>query len=229
MRAYRRLLHKTYMLIISMISFGGELRALTGRIVSCVLILLLVGFLTLGFNVLSASAEVFEPSVTVTPESPTVDDEVSVEVSFGFTSMPPFVEEFGPIIPSGSTFYITATIYVPTPDEYVLFVMHDDSFTYQLGNLPVGSYQFDVYAYYVHYMEGTHYLAKSVSFDVTIPGDVNGDRIVDIFDIGEISAHWHPGPPIGPLGFAANADVNGDGAVDIFDVGIASSHWGESW
>lgn len=64
---------------------------------------------------------------------------------------------------------------------------------------------------------------------VTIPGDVNGDHTVDIFDIGYISAHWYPGPPIGPLGYDANADINSDGAVDIFDVGIASAHWGRSW
>jgi hypothetical protein len=64
---------------------------------------------------------------------------------------------------------------------------------------------------------------------VTIPGDVNGDRVVDIFDIGYISAHWHPGPPVGPLGYDGNADINSDGAVDIFDIGITSAHWGQSW
>jgi len=64
---------------------------------------------------------------------------------------------------------------------------------------------------------------------VTIPGDVNGDRIVDIFDIGTISAHWYPGPPIGPSGFDTNADINNDGNIDIFDIGITSSHWGQSW
>jgi len=63
---------------------------------------------------------------------------------------------------------------------------------------------------------------------VTIPGDVNGNKIVDIFDIGTISAHWHPGPPIGPLGYHANADINNDGAVDIFDIGITSAHWGQT-
>ncbi len=69
----------------------------------------------------------------------------------------------------------------------------------------------------------------SLSILVTIPGDVNGDRIVDIFDIGYISAHWYPGPPIGPSGYDANADINNDGAVDIFDIGITSAHWGQSW
>lgn len=63
---------------------------------------------------------------------------------------------------------------------------------------------------------------------VTVPGDINGDRIVDIFDKGAISAHWYPGPPIGPLSYDANCDVNHDDAVDIFDISIASAHWGES-
>jgi len=64
---------------------------------------------------------------------------------------------------------------------------------------------------------------------VTVPGDVNGDRVVDIFDVGYISAHWYPGPPTGPLGYDPNADINNDGAVDIFDIGIASAHWEQTW
>jgi hypothetical protein len=63
---------------------------------------------------------------------------------------------------------------------------------------------------------------------VTVPGDVNGDRAVNILDIGVISSHWYPGPPVGPLGYDSNADINNDGAVDIFDVGVASAHWGDS-
>jgi hypothetical protein len=62
-----------------------------------------------------------------------------------------------------------------------------------------------------------------------IMGDVNGDGIVDIFDVGFISAHWYPGPPIGPLGYNAIADINNDLAVDILDIGITSAHWGETW
>ena len=63
----------------------------------------------------------------------------------------------------------------------------------------------------------------------TIPGDVNGDRRVDIFDIGTISSHWYPGPPEGPLGFDGNADINDDEAVDILDIDITSAHWGQTW
>jgi len=64
---------------------------------------------------------------------------------------------------------------------------------------------------------------------VTIPGDCNGDKTVDIFDIGTISSHWYPGSPVGPLGFDGNADINDDDAVDIFDIDITSAHWGQTW
>ena len=52
--------------------------------------------------------------------------------------------------------------------------------------------------------------------------------VVNIFDIGAVSAHWYPGPPEGPLGYDPAADLNNDGAVDIFDIGIVSAHWGET-
>lgn len=69
----------------------------------------------------------------------------------------------------------------------------------------------------------------SDNFDSTIPGDVNGDGIVNILDISHISAHWYPGPPIGPLDYDPNADINKDGAISILEVSIVSANWGRSW
>jgi hypothetical protein len=51
-----------------------------------------------------------------------------------------------------------------------------------------------------------------------IPGDVNNDGFVDIFDINLVSANW--GTPGGPVG-----DANGDGNVDIFDINLISANW----
>jgi hypothetical protein len=52
-----------------------------------------------------------------------------------------------------------------------------------------------------------------------IPGDVNGDFVVDIFDINLVSANWG--------GMGPDGDGNGDHIVDIFDINLISSHWGE--
>jgi hypothetical protein len=50
-----------------------------------------------------------------------------------------------------------------------------------------------------------------------IPGDVNYNGFVDIFDINLVSSTWMgPGP---------TADANADYTVDIFDINLISSNW----
>lgn len=60
---------------------------------------------------------------------------------------------------------------------------------------------------------------------IKIRGDINGDRVVDILDAGLVSAHWYPGPPVGPLGYDRDADINRDGRVDIVDLAIINGNW----
>jgi parallel beta-helix repeat protein len=60
---------------------------------------------------------------------------------------------------------------------------------------------------------------------IRIPGDVNGDNVVDIFDAAQISAHWYPGPPTGPLGYDPITDVDNDGNINIIEAGIVSANW----
>ena len=51
---------------------------------------------------------------------------------------------------------------------------------------------------------------------VTVPGDINGDWIVDIFDIAPIALAF--GSIRGGAGYNALADINRDGIIDIFDI-----------
>ena len=64
---------------------------------------------------------------------------------------------------------------------------------------------------------------------LAIPGDVNGDRTVDIQDASLISAHWYPGPPIGPLGYNVQYDINKDGKVGVGDIATVNGNWFKSW
>jgi probable HAF family extracellular repeat protein len=50
-----------------------------------------------------------------------------------------------------------------------------------------------------------------------LPGDVNFDRVVNIFDINSVSTNWGT---TGPQG-----DANGDGIVNIFDINLISANW----
>lgn len=62
---------------------------------------------------------------------------------------------------------------------------------------------------------------------ITIPGDVDGNRFVNIFDIVRMACiHLtsRPNPK-----YDANSDLNDDGAVDGFDMSVAIGNYGENW
>ena len=64
---------------------------------------------------------------------------------------------------------------------------------------------------------------------LTIPGDANGDGVVDVADVGKINAHWYDPPVIGNLGYDINVDINGDGVIDLYDAAIINVNWKKSW
>ena len=62
---------------------------------------------------------------------------------------------------------------------------------------------------------------------ITIPGDVDGSRLVDIFDIVMMAGIYgisQPNPEYDP-----NCDIDGDGDIDIYDIVAAAGNYGESW
>jgi hypothetical protein len=63
--------------------------------------------------------------------------------------------------------------------------------------------------------------------NVSIQGDVNGDRRVDMKDIGYIARRFLV-PASDPL-WDSNADINGDGKIDMKDIGIAAKHFAEHY
>jgi len=62
---------------------------------------------------------------------------------------------------------------------------------------------------------------------VTIPGDVDADRDVDIFDIVLMAASYssEKGDPL----YQPNYDMNSDEKIDIFDIVIAAANYGKNW
>ena len=62
---------------------------------------------------------------------------------------------------------------------------------------------------------------------VTIPGDVDGDRDVDIYDIVRMSGIYGVSKP-DPL-YDPNCDIDGDGDIDIYDIVAAAGNYGKSW
>jgi hypothetical protein len=62
---------------------------------------------------------------------------------------------------------------------------------------------------------------------VTILGDVNGDKYVNIKDAVLLNAAF--GSQRGQPGYDPNADINGDGYINIKDAVIQGTHFGEYW
>ncbi|MGD0495919.1 MAG: dockerin type I domain-containing protein [Candidatus Bathyarchaeia archaeon] len=62
---------------------------------------------------------------------------------------------------------------------------------------------------------------------VTIPGDINGDGTVDIYDAILLAGAFNSSP--GSKRWNPNADINGDGIVDIYDAIIQSGHFNQHY
>jgi parallel beta-helix repeat protein len=62
---------------------------------------------------------------------------------------------------------------------------------------------------------------------VRLPGDINGDGIVDIYDAILLANAYNSTPGI--ANWNPNADVNGDSIVDIYDAIILASHYNQHY
>ncbi len=60
---------------------------------------------------------------------------------------------------------------------------------------------------------------------VNFPGDVNGDKVVNIIDLSIVGAAYATSP--GGLNWNPNADINNDGIINIIDVSILGANYGK--
>jgi parallel beta-helix repeat protein len=102
------------------------------------------------------------------------------------------------------------------------------TFTWNTTDIPYGNYTISAYATPV---PSETNITNNIYTDgwvvVTIPGDINGDRVVDSTDQGILGVAL--GSTIGKPNYISEADINGDGVVDSTDLGILGVNWGHSW
>lgn len=72
-----------------------------------------------------------------------------------------------------------------------------------------------------------NFLSYGEAVCVTIPGDVDADFDVDIFDIVAMAGAY--GSLAGEPEYNANYDLIYDGQIDIFDIVLAANHYGEEY
>ena len=101
-------------------------------------------------------------------------------------------------------------------------------FTWNTTGFAYGNYTLSAYAWPVPGETNTvDNTLVGGSVIVTIPGDLNGDFTVDIYDAILLAGHFNQ-TPINPL-WNANVDINGDNIVDIYDAIILANHYNQHW
>jgi hypothetical protein len=114
-----------------------------------------------------------------------------------------------------------------------IFMLRGDNYTtysmdWFLGSLVKGNYSLSVR---IEPLQGeTDLKDNSMNSNwvfISIPGDLDGDKTVNIYDaillagcfnVSPYSSHWNP-----------NRDINNDGIVDIYNVLILAGNYGKSW
>jgi hypothetical protein len=97
------------------------------------------------------------------------------------------------------------------------------TFRWNTTGLPRGSYTIDAVCSCVEGESYTDDNLKSFSIEITIPGDVNGDFIVNIGDAALVGLYWGQRVPPAP----PNVDINGDTIINIAEAATIGAHWGE--
>jgi endonuclease/exonuclease/phosphatase family metal-dependent hydrolase len=72
--------------------------------------------------------------------------------------------------------------------------------------------------------DGSDHLLLVADLEILCPGDVNGDKVVDVFDFGDLAAGFGAGPDAP----RSAGDLNADGAVDVFDFAELADLFGEA-
>jgi parallel beta-helix repeat protein len=102
------------------------------------------------------------------------------------------------------------------------------TFSWDSTGFSKGNYTLSIY---VEPIEGEEDLADNTMYYdwvfITIPGDVNGDRRVNVLDAILIANSFNSKP--GDANWNPNADINCDDKVNILDCIILANHFGESW
>jgi len=143
-----------------------------------------------------------------------------INVTITFSDAGYKVSEWGTVVKDGFEIWVDSEIWDWTgPAALVITTLRH---TYDLGRLKEGDYIFTFKAW--------GFPVKSISFTIppSVAGDANNDGTVNMGDLSVVSAHWYPGPPIGPLGYDASADLDNDGTVNMIEVAIISANWGQT-
>jgi subtilisin family serine protease len=146
----------------------------------------------------------------------TITNEGDLMEAFSTTAYADLIESIGDKITIG-----TMTIILDPGDSTTI------TFTWNTTDMAESTYIISAYAGPVP--DETEVSDNSFSdgwIVITIPGDVDGDFDVDIYDVVKMCSCY--GTEEGDDRYVANCDTDCDGDIDIYDIVIMCSHYGEA-
>jgi len=157
----------------------------------------------------------------VLPSKSIVGESLSVNINATVENVGDITETFNITLSANGSIFNMEEITIPNGTSTILTFMWDT-----LG-FQKGIYNVSVYAHPVPVEFNVFNNMRSLEIYVTIPGDVDGDFDVDIFDIVLVAFVYgtHAGEP----NFISNCDIDGDGDVDIFDAVTTAYYYGQKY
>jgi len=155
--------------------------------------------------------------------NPTVGKGYNVQVNVTVENQGDSAETFNVTLYANSTEIGTQIVSGLPNGMSTVLVFNWDTTGFAYGNYTLSAYAWPV--------PGETDLADNTFIDdwviVTIPGDVDGNFRVEIFDVVGITSRYmtRKGDPR----YSPNADLDGDGDIDIFDVVGCTSHYGQHY
>ena len=164
--------------------------------------------------------EVHDIAITdITPSKTVIGQGYSASIQVAVKNQGSFNENFNIYIYGNTTLIQTKTVALPSLGSANI------TFNWNTAGWNKGAYILNAYAEPVAGEIDTSDNSLTYSIvKVTVPGDVDGDRDIDIYDIVRIASVY--GFKIGEPRYIPNCDINGDGGINIYDVVIATSRYG---
>ena len=129
-----------------------------------------------------------------------------------------FQETFNVSVIANATELVREQVTVPSGNSMTIILVWDSTgFAY-------GNYSISAYAWPAQNETWIDNNVTGGTVYVSIPGDINADGTVDIYDAILLAAAFNSSP--GSSNWNPNADINGDGIVDIYDAIILAAYFG---
>jgi parallel beta-helix repeat protein len=160
--------------------------------------------------------EVWPPRVS--PLKTVIGLGYTLNVSVFIMNYGSYSEVFNAIVSANATVIGRATSVTVTSDSSIIL-----NFTWSTSGLAYGNYMIKAYTPPVPGETDTTDNTRTSSIYVGIPGDANGDGIVNILDAITLGKAFTTTP--GSKNWNPNADINGDGIINILDAIILGNHF----